>query len=98
MRRAGLLEDRVPAAAGLAFALPAIVDGAAALAHEGGVGFGHGSFFFGGRYALFEEAFVVPGAVQRGVDNHYSVQHFVENKVLPDDEAAQKHVTTREHR
>ncbi len=42
VRGAGLLDDRVPAAAGLAAAFPAVVDRAAALADEGGVGFGHG--------------------------------------------------------
>ena len=41
VRRAGLLDNGVPAAAGLALALPAIIDRAAALADEGGVAFGH---------------------------------------------------------
>ena len=41
VRRAGLLDNGVPAAAGLALALPAIVDRAAALTDEGGVAFGH---------------------------------------------------------
>ena len=41
LRGAGFLDDRVPAAAGLALALPAVVDGAAALADEGGVALGH---------------------------------------------------------
>ena len=39
--RRGLLDDRVPLAAGLALALPALRDGAAILADVGGAGAGH---------------------------------------------------------